>query len=257
MQILSLEEEEKLLGFWEIIKKYNLDNIGIFNDDNKPYQFDNINSVFKYFNNNDIFCIKYHLKRLGNKCNYSIHLEEYYNAYISIVLEDFNLYKNLSDKIDKLLFIEDSSCPKCCINLLKNKLLDKNSSSCFKTTTENIVLPNILIFSFDLEKIGNLNDDYQILDENQDKILNFLENNITVGGKKYRLAAFINMPKFNHYGAGIINSLYNNIYVEEGFNYYNDAKSNNSIIKVEQYKKDNLKDFLLNYTVVTGIYISN
>ena len=83
MQILSLEEEEeKLLGFWEIIKKYNLDNIGIFNDDNKPYQFDNINSVFKYFNNNDIFCIKYHLKRLGNKCNYSIHLEEYYNAEI-------------------------------------------------------------------------------------------------------------------------------------------------------------------------------
>ena len=163
----------------------------------------------------------------------------------------------MSDKIDKLLFIEDSSCPKCCINLLKNKLLDKKSSSCFKTTTENIVLPNILIFSFDLEQLGNLNDDYQILEENQDKILNFLDNNITVGGKKYRLAAFINMPKFNHYGAGIINSLYNNIYVEEGFNYYNDAKSNNSIIKVEQYKKYNLKDFLLNYTVVTGIYILN
>ena len=68
-----------------------------------------------------------------------------------------------------------------------------------------------------------------------------MENNITVGGKKYRLAAFINMPKFNHYGAGIINNLYNKIYVEEGFNYYNDAKSNDSIIKVEQYKKDNLK----------------
>ena len=65
------------------------------------------------------------------------------------------------------------------------------------------------------------------------------------------------MPKFNYYGVGIINNLYRNIYVEEGFNYYNDAKSNNSIIKVEQYKKDNLKDFLLNYTVVTGIYISN
>ena len=82
LQILSLEEEEKLLGFWEIIKKYNLDNIGIFNDDNKPYQFDNINSVFKYFNNNDIFCRKCHLKRLYSKCNYSIHLEELQCLYI-------------------------------------------------------------------------------------------------------------------------------------------------------------------------------
>ena len=67
--------------------------------------------------------------------------------------------------------------------MLKNKLLDKNSSSCFKTTTENIVLPNILIFSFDLEQIGNLNDDYQIIDKNQDKILNFLEYNIMAGKK--------------------------------------------------------------------------
>ena len=48
------------------------------------------------------------------------------------------------------------------------------------------------------------------------------------------MVTFINLPKFNHYGAGIINKLYYNIYVEEGFNYYNDSKSNNSIIKVEQ-----------------------
>ena len=107
-------------------------------------------------------------------------------------------------------------------------------------------MPDILIFSFDLEQIGNLKDDYQILYENQIKILNFLEYNITVRGKKYRLAAFINMPEFNHYGAGIINSIYNNIYVEKGFNYYNDAKDNDSIIIRGQFKKDNLKDFLIN-----------
>ena len=64
------------------------------------------------------------------------------------------------------------------------------------------------------------------------------------------------MPEFNHYSAGIINSKYNNIYVEKGFNYYNDAKDNDSIIIREQFKKDNLKDFLFNYTIVTGIYIS-
>ena len=80
-------------------------------------------------------------------------MEEYYSAYISILLEDFNLYNNLPDKLENLLIIEDSSCPKCCINLLKNKLLDKKSSSCFKKATENIIFHNILIFSFDLEQI--------------------------------------------------------------------------------------------------------
>ena len=52
-QILNLKEYEKQLGFWEIINKYNLDNIGIFKPNNNPKLFDWITSVFKYLDKSE------------------------------------------------------------------------------------------------------------------------------------------------------------------------------------------------------------
>ena len=91
------------MGFWKIIEKYNIDNIGILDSINKPFDFDNIGSVYKFFNNNSIFCLKYKLKRFCSLCTYNINLEEYFNSYITINLEELNKYKNIEDKIHDLL----------------------------------------------------------------------------------------------------------------------------------------------------------
>ena len=95
--------KEKNLGFWKIIEKYKIDNIGILDSKNKSFNFDNIRSVYKFFNNNSIFCLKYKLKRYCSLCTYIINIEEYFNSYITINLEELNKYKNIEDKIHDLL----------------------------------------------------------------------------------------------------------------------------------------------------------
>ena len=131
------------------------------------------------------------MKRHCTKCNYFLEINEQFNPYISINIEDLNMFGNLSLKINDLLYIDDSSCPRCCVNLIKNKLLDEYTSKCFKTKTENIVMPKIIIFSFDLEQTSNLKDDYDILKNNQNKILSKLDYNIIFENNNYHLSTVI------------------------------------------------------------------
>ena len=98
-KLLEISENEKDLGFWEILEKYNLDNIGLLNDINNPKFFDSINSVYSFLNNNDDFCLKYNLKRTCDLCNFKLEKNEYFNAYISFTKNDFKLYNSLENKI--------------------------------------------------------------------------------------------------------------------------------------------------------------
>ena len=85
--LLNINETGKKLGFWNIIHKFNLDSIGILNDNNNPQILESINSVFKFFNKADEFCIKYIVDRKSDLCSYNMSFEEYYqHIYLLIVL---------------------------------------------------------------------------------------------------------------------------------------------------------------------------
>ena len=52
-----LDLNEKNLGFWDILAKYDLDIIGILNEINNPKKFDTINSVYSFLNYIEDFCL--------------------------------------------------------------------------------------------------------------------------------------------------------------------------------------------------------
>ena len=131
------------------------------------------------------------------------------------------------------MLIEDSSCPQCCLSLIKSKKLDEYASSCFKTVIEKIKYPSIWIFTFDFVVSDDANTNYLFLKNKQDKILNYLKYDINIDNKSYKLAAIFNMPSYNHYSSSIINSLYDTEYAKKNYNYYNDAKADNSNIYLE------------------------
>ena len=45
LQLLASKNEDKHLGFWDLIKKYNLDELGIFKKVNKPISKDYVVDV--------------------------------------------------------------------------------------------------------------------------------------------------------------------------------------------------------------------
>ena len=47
---------------------------------------DSINSVFKFFNKADEFCIKYIVDSKCDLCSYNMGLEEYYSIYIYFLI---------------------------------------------------------------------------------------------------------------------------------------------------------------------------
>jgi len=71
-KLLEISENEKDLGFWEILEKYNLDNIGLLIYINNQIIFDSINSVYSFLINIDDFCLKYKLKRICDLCNFQL-----------------------------------------------------------------------------------------------------------------------------------------------------------------------------------------
>ena len=62
-KLLEIDNNDKNLGFWKILEKYNLDKIGILSNINNPFIFDTITAVYKFFNTSNDFCIFYTLKR--------------------------------------------------------------------------------------------------------------------------------------------------------------------------------------------------
>ena len=94
---MNLNENEKNLGFCDILAKFNLDSIGILNEINNPLKFDTINSVYSFLNNTDVFSLKYRLKRMCSLCRFSLEKNEFFNAYISFTTEDFKLYNSLEN----------------------------------------------------------------------------------------------------------------------------------------------------------------
>lgn len=179
------------MGFWKIIEKYNIDNIGILDSINKPFDFDNIGSVYKFFNNNSIFCLKYKLKRYCSLCSYIINIEEYFNSYITINLEELTKYKNIDDKIHDLLIVTDCSCPVCGINFINKLEKDEKYKYCFKNNFEIISYPKYIIFLFDMEVSDNSLINYENLKHNQNKILNLLRYEFNFDNKRYRLLGII------------------------------------------------------------------
>ena len=149
---LNINNLEKNLGFWNLIDKFHLDSIGILNEKNNPKVFDSINSVFKFFNKTDEFRIKYIFDRNCDLCSYHMYFEEYYTSYISFNFADLLIFDSIDKKINSILTIEDSCCPKCCVQFLKNKNLNFKFKNCFKTISSNIILPKVLILSFDFEE---------------------------------------------------------------------------------------------------------
>ena len=253
--LLKANFKEKNLGFWKIIEKYKLDNIGILEPKNNPFNFDNIGSVYKFFNNNSIFCLKDRLKRFCSLCTYNINIEEYFNSYITINLEELNKYKNIEDKIHDLLIVSYCSCPVCGINYINKLEKDEKYKYCFKSSFEIISYPKYIFFLFDMEVSDNSLINYENLKQNQNKILSLLRYQFNFDNKRYRLLGIINMPQFNHYNSCIINCNYNNNYVQINKNFYCDCKVNNSEIYSENFEQNNIKNYLKKYFIVSGIYV--
>ena len=51
----------KYFGFLDILKSKKLDTIGILDTNNNPKIYNSINSVFKFLNKIEVFCIKHNL----------------------------------------------------------------------------------------------------------------------------------------------------------------------------------------------------
>ena len=72
---------------------------------------------------------------------------------------------------------------------------------CFKTIISNIILPKVLIFSFDLEETNDNNSDYNNFVNNQPNIRKILEYNININNRN-ELVTLIHIPSYDHYSAG-------------------------------------------------------
>ena len=255
-KLLELNDFDRQKGFWNIIKIYNLDTIGILDKINKPFEFDSINSCYKFLVDNDIFCISYTLKRNCTFCDYNLEKNEFFCPYITMNEKDLNSNLSIEGRINNLLVIEDSSCPNCCSTYLKkSNVIESKYLNCFKSITSNIDYPNILIISFDLECSNNMISNYNNLIKYQNKIVNLLKYNISINNIKYNLCGLINMPTYNHFSASIINSKFHNKYVGGGKNYYNDALVDNSKIFGFDFNITELQSFLSKKPIISAFYI--
>lgn len=107
-----------------------------------------------------------------------------------------------------------------------------------------------------MEIYGNNSLNYDNLKNKQYNIRNLIKYKISFNNINYILIGVINMPYYNYYNCCIINSLYENIYIEKNKNIFNDGQLEFSKSISEKFNLNNLNNYLNNFIVASAIYAS-
>jgi hypothetical protein len=237
--IVNSIENHHNKSFWNIVSdnpKYSLNILNINNGFQEEFH---IHNLFNWFAGDKFFVISYNCVKMCQLYFYFENKIEETNPFFSIDLIEINSLKKFTEVLYSKFKSNKSACPNCSYEGLdfdKDLKKDLIYHSCLTSNYSNLILPQILIFSFELSN-ENEGDEarFKNLIKYRNNILSMIEEKFVFINVTFNLLGIICQPNINHYTSYChncqttkLNLLLNNSY------YYDDMFNKGEIINIKE-----------------------